>query len=662
MMCKTFVFVSFALHLRTQKPDMNIFSKSKVSILVFTFCSLLSIGKDDPKYAISLIPEELKKDVHVIVREHEMRYKVLARDKATLHVLEVYTILNSNGKPYADKVVGYDKLTKITLFKGAVYDQFGNLIKRLKSSDIEDQSAFDGDLFSDDRLKYADLRQPTYPYTVEFEYEVDYRFLFFAPSFMPVPDEKIATQKASLQLSFPQDLALRYESSNVKEKPVQGRTAEGLESLTWSFENLAPIKLEPIGPKASEVFPRIRTAPSKFEFEGYQGTMNSWDEFGKWIASLNKDRRILPEQTRLKIKELTKDLKTNSEKAKVLYEYLQSKTRYISIQLGIGGFQPFSASLVDVNGYGDCKALSNYMVAMLNEAGIKANYTLISAGENFSPMRPDFPSSQFNHVVVHVPNGVDTLWLECTSQTNPFAYMGSFTGGRKALAITDNGAAIVNTPFYSAENNIQSTSAEVKLQITGDATGKMKTIYSGLQYENGGLDNVVVKSAEDQKKWIQNNIQIPTFDLMSFSMINKKEKIPSATVSAELRLNRFASVSGKRVFLTPNLSNRSTFIPEKLETRLSPVVRKTAYIDYDTIRYSLPEGIYPEFVPPPVSFSSQFGEYEAAFKFSENGLIYTRRVKMKNGVFPPASYNELIEFYKKMNRADHTKVVFINKT
>jgi transglutaminase-like putative cysteine protease len=641
---------------------MKFSSIHKILFFFFVSSSLSLSGKDDPKYPMSLIPEDLKKDVHVVVRENQMQYKVLARDKAVLHVFEVYTILNSNGKTYGDKVVGYDKLSKITLFKGAAYDQFGNLIKRLKTGDIEDQSAFDGDLFSDDRLKYADLRQPTYPYTVEFEYEIDYRFLFFAPSFMPLPDEKIATQKASLQLSYPPDLALRYELQNINEKPASGKTPEGFEVLTWSFENLMPIKLEPLGPRASEVFPRIRTAPTKFEFEGYQGTMNSWDEFGKWIASLNKDRRVLPEQTRLKIKELTKDLKTNSEKAKVLYEYLQSKTRYISIQLGIGGFQPFSASVVDVNGYGDCKALSNYMVAMLEEAGVKANYTLITAGENFSPLRTEFPSSQFNHVVVHVPNGADTLWLECTSQTNPFAYMGSFTGGRKALAITDHGATIVNTPVYTAENNIQSTSAEIKLQINGDATGKTKTVYSGLQYENDGLDNVVVKSLEDQKKWIQNNMQIPTFDLLSFSMTNKKEKIPSAIVSTDLRLNRFASVSGKRVFLTPNLSNRSTFIPEKLETRASPVVRKTAYTDYDTIHYSLPEGIYPEFVPPPVSFSSQFGEYEAAFKFSEKGLIYTRRVKMKKGIFPPASYNELIEFYKNMNRADHTKVVFLNKT
>ncbi len=93
--------------------------------------------------------------------------------------------------------------------------------------------------------------------------------------------------------------------------------------------------------------------------------METWDNFGKWIQALNSGRQELPPATKAKIKELTAKAKTDEEKVKILYEYLQSKTRYVSIQLGIGGQQPFEASVVDQFGYGDCKALSNYMVAML---------------------------------------------------------------------------------------------------------------------------------------------------------------------------------------------------------------------------------------------------------------------------------------------------------
>jgi hypothetical protein len=377
---------------------------------------------------------------------------------------------------------------------------------------------------------------------------------------------------------------------------------------------------------------------------------------------LNKGRDVLPETTKNKILELTKDLKTTEEKTRALYTYLQGKTRYVSIQLGIGGWQPFDATTVDQTGYGDCKALSNYMVAMLKEAGIKGYYTLIMAGKNAPEVTPDFPNDQFNHIIVAVPNNRDTLWLECTSQTNPFGYLGHFTGDRKALIVTENGGKLVHTLRYTANQNQQTRYAEVDVTRTGDAKAKVKTTYTGLQYENDGLQFILNNQYDEQKKWIQRNTSIPNFDVMSFVMTDQKDKIPSATVKAELDLRRFATVTGKRIFVTPNLMNRSTLIPEKLETRRTNVVMKSAYSHTDTIRYRLPEGIYPEFMPPSLKFTSRFGEYEATFTLDQDNLIYIRKLKMNKGEFPADSYNELVEFYRNLNKADNTKMVFLSKT
>jgi hypothetical protein len=334
----------------------------------------------------------------------------------------------------------------------------------------------------------------------------------------------------------------------------------------------------------------------------------------------------------------------------------------VGIQLGIGGYQPFEASVVDETGYGDCKALSNYMVTLLNEVGIKSYYTLINAGAGAPKMDPLFPSSQFNHVVVAVPNVSDTLWLECTSQTNPFGYMGDFTGDRSALMITENGGKIVKTPKYTATDNTQSRTGDVFVDLAGDAKAKVKTTYRGLQYENNDLNSILNDQYDDQKKWIQKNFKIPAFDVASFNMTNKKDKIPSAVVNADLVIRRFATVSGKRIFLTPNLLNKSTYLPEKLEKRKTTVVLRRPFTDLDTIRYHLPEGIYPEFLPEAVKIRSRFGEYEATFTIEQGKLIYIRRLKMNKGEFPAESYTEFSEFFKSLNKADNTKIVFMSKT
>ncbi len=631
-------------------------------LITFLFSTLKGLAAD-PKFPVSAIPEELKKNADAVFRQDEMTFTILSKSKASMHVYKVVTIFNDKGKDHAVEVIGYDKLTKVASFKATAYDAAGNVLKKLKSSEIYDQSAFDGfSLYSDNRLKAAVLTQGTYPYTVEFEYEIDYKYLFMIPGFVLLPDERISVQHSSYELVYPKELKPRFRISNIDNAPKVSITKDGSESSRWEFENVKPVKFEAMGPPRADLVSSIMTAPSQFEFDGYLGTMNSWDEFGVWISSLNKGRNVLPEETKQKVLQLTAGKKTVEEKAKAIYEYMQGKTRYVSIQLGIGGFQPFEATVVDQTGYGDCKALANYMVSMLEVAGVKAHYALIRAGEDAPEMKNEFPSSQFNHAVAAVPNGKDTLWLECTSQTNPFGYIGTFTGDREALIITESGAKIVKTTSYPDELNIQSRSADVVVSSTGDATAKVVTQYSGLQYESDNLDRILNNQYDLQKKWIMNTTDIPSFDVKSFKFENKKDKIPSATVTLDLSVRKLASVSGKRLMLTPNLMNRSSFIPEKTESRKTDIVETFGYVDYDTIRYHIPEEIYPEVLPQPVKITSRFGEYESSYTLDQGLVVYTRRIKINKGKFPSSAYQEFTDFYKSVSRADNAKLVFLNKT
>jgi len=633
-------------------------SVAVIILTVITFCA----NAEDPKYPVSAIPEELKKGMYAVIRQKEIRFEIKSTSSSSAYHHEVITILNANGKYLAKEIIGYDKFTSIKFIKGTVYDANGEVIKRLKQSEVIDQSAFDGfSLYTDNRLKRIDLSHGTYPYTVEFEYETEDKYLYSPSDFYLYSDDEVSIEKASYAVSYPIGLKPRVKEFNVS-KPKITTIGSQQESMQWVFTNFTPPKFEKYSPDQKRIIPNILVAPISFEYDGYAGKMDSWENYGLWILSLNKGRDVLPESAKSKVKELTKGLPTTEEKAKVLYEYLQGRTRYVNISLGIGGLQPFPASVVDQNGYGDCKALSNYMVSMLKEAGIKSFYTVIMAGEDAPEVDWSFTKHQGNHAIVCVPNGTDTLWLECTSQTNPFGYQGTFTGDRKALLITESGGKIVNTTRYRTDQNVQSRTGDVTVLLTGNATAKVKTYYSGIQYENDDLNFVISDQYDDQKKWIQKNTDIPAFDVTSFKMTNVKNKIPTAIVDLDLSLNRFATVSGKRIFITPNLMNRSTFIPNKVDDRKTNVVIRTTYTDLDTIRYHLPEGIYPEFLPTPIKLKSRFGEYEATFQLDQDNLLYIRKVKMNKGEFPPESYNELIEFYKGMNKADNTKIVFLSKT
>ena len=633
------------------------------SFLIFTcLLSMRCFGQNND-YAIASIPSELKEGANVIVREDLTTFKIINQSKGSLRERFAITILNEKGNRYAKKTIHYNRLIRVKQFNAFVYDANGNQTKRLKNSDIYDHAAFDGvSMYSDNRVKEVNLIQSTYPYTVAFELELDFDYLYSIPGTYFQSGEKVSIQKVGYEITFPSNLKPRYKIIGIEDRVVSGKTKDGEEFMKWQYENLKPIKLEPFGPDAERLLPHIMIAPSKFEFEGYPGDMSSWEAYGKWQVLLNKDRDVLPQTTKDKVKQLINNSASTREKVKVLYQYLQSKTRYVGIQDGIGGLQPFEAKEVDNVGYGDCKGLSNYMIALLKEAGIKGYYTKILAGENEPEILLDFPSHQTNHIIVAVPLASDTVWLECTDQQNPFGYLGSFTGDRYAIMVTESGGKIVRTTKYPASKNLQIRTATLNLDVNGNGTAKVKTYYSGTQFENDNLNRIIDLHPDDQKKWIQENVHIPVFRVGAFEMKAQKDEHPSATVNVELQLDRYASVSGKRVFLTPNLMNRSTFIPEKIENRQQNVVWRSNYEDYDTVRIQIPESLYPEFVPQPIKVSSPFGEYSATFEFKNGEIIYCRTMKMVKGVHPKETYAGLIEFFKGVNKADAIKLVFLNKT
>ena len=94
-------------------------------------------------------------------------------------------------------------------------------------------------------------------------------------------------------------------------------------------------------------------------------------------TSLIAHRGEIPETTKQKILTLVKGVNDPIEKARLIYDFVQKKTRYISVQVGIGGWMPMLANDVDRLSYGDCKALTNYTKSLLDIAGVESYYTAV---------------------------------------------------------------------------------------------------------------------------------------------------------------------------------------------------------------------------------------------------------------------------------------------
>jgi transglutaminase-like putative cysteine protease len=617
----------------------------------------LSLLAGDGEYAVAKIPLQLLKGANSVVRQDEQRVVVKNLEKMVLRNHYVITILNEKGDEHADWIEAYDNFNSIESIEGALYDADGKKIKSLKKNEIRDVSITSDNLAVDGRLKVHNFYYKVYPYTVEYTVETVKKETMFFPQWIPVPDEFVAVEKSSMSVEVPVGYKLRYKTFNYDKEPIIKSIDKFLE-YTWEIKEYEPVIAEYYSPGWKSITPVVMMAPSEFIIEDYQGKMSDWKELGLFQASLNKGRDVLSADIKQKVQEIIKDAKTKKEKIHRLYQYLQNNTRYISIQLGVGGWRPFEATYVSAKGYGDCKALSNYMYSLLKEAGILSYYTLVKAGNYEEDIVVDFPSRQFNHVIVCVPDVKDTIWLECTSQTTPPGYMGKFTGNRHALLITEEGGKLVQTPRYSLKENLQTRNIKAVLEENGTLKVIADTKYTGMQQDDiHGRINALSK--EKVKEHLQEQLDFSTYDINQFDYKEQKSSLPAINESLDITVSNYATITGKRLFIVPNVMTRSGRKLSQDTARKYDIQLGFEYKDVDSVEIELPKGYETEAMPKDVSISSQFGKYSSSVKLKDNKLYYYRVIEHNSGRFPAKDYAALVEFYGAIYKADRSRVVLV---
>lgn len=619
---------------------------------------LFSFGQD---YSILSIPPELIEDANSIVRNSELTFNVLGPGEAIETKRTVVTLLNDKS-PYDLLFAMYDNSKKIKSASAAVYDAFGKRIEKFKLSDFEDVSAISSfSIYDDDRVKYLEIGYSKYPFTVVFEFERVYKDIFDYPDWHVQQFSSVSVQQSSYTIEVPTGLDVRYKVENFE--PEFKESKGNRDVYEWSISNLHPIKKEPYSPHIAEVNPILYVAPTLFEIEGYSGDMSSWASFGDFQYLINKDRDALSAELKAEISKLISEADTDEEKVRILYRYLQDNTRYVSVQLGIGGWQTFDAQYVETNKYGDCKALTNFMKSMLREVGIESYAALIYAGSNPPPISDEFSQPMFNHVVLYVPekDSDNGNWLECTSSENPAFYLGYSNENRQALLVTPDGGKLIDTPVSQAMDNYLETSASVIINEDGGAGVDVKSLFNGRQQESLRTRWAKAKK-EEQEEWLHDYLDLPSFETDVFTIVADDDQ-PIVDVSYSIDVKKYGSKSGKRLFIKPNMLNRFSNVPDAVEERINPIVNKYAFIDRDSISFMLPQGFRPESVPTEdFELDTEFGTYTLKTTIEGNKMIYIRTMELKPFHLPADRYEDMRNFYKKVKKMDNSKVVFVNAT
>lgn len=624
------------------------------------FCILfefLLLSAQDNLYDITQIPPVLLENANAVVRSYNSVFEIYDIDNASLEIHYAITILNKSAIEHSYFIKHYNKFIKIRSIDANAYDKNGDPIKnnKIKNEEIEDYSASSGgSLYDDSRVKFIDPGIRTFPFTIEYSYKVNFKGLLNYPSWHLFDDYNMAVERSTFKVIVPKDFEFRYLEKN--ETPKLKFTSNGSKDIyTWDTVNVCPILDEYFSLELSEKSPVVYLAPNDFSIGGFVGNCETWQEFGKWISVINNNKDILPAETQAEIKEVVNGVSNEYDKAKLLYEYMQNKTRYVSIQIGLGGWQTIDAETVSRLCYGDCKALSNYMKSILEVVGIKSYYTLVLAGQNAREILLEFPSNQFNHVILCLPVNNDTIWLECTDQSIPFGYISSFTHNRDVLVIKEDEGLTVRTKCYDKSDNQQIRNANVNIYAGGHCDAMVVTKYKGILYDD--IVSIIRSDNDDREKLLYNNINIPNFEIINFNHTEQKQIIPCIKEDLELKLENYAVVFGNRMMVDLNLMNKLDVFPDQDENRTSDIVLRRDLFEIDIIEFNLPVGYVIDDVPQDKIIESPFGKYSISIQSDALGLKYVRSLSINKGVYPKDLYPDFLGFYSDILSADYYKFV-----
>lgn len=633
----------------------------RVFLIACCFIAATTRSSAQQNYDASLIPKELLPYASAVIRSAEVSIEVKDLDNAVYHVKKAITVLNKNGDEAAHIAIYYNKIDVIKSIKVVVYDGFGKQVRKFSESDFEDVSVGgESSLFESERVKHYLPAVTEYPYTIAYEYEERSKQTLTFDEWIPSSEDGVAVEKSSLTFMCKPDFNIKYKEMNIPVKAAVTTSPQGLKIYSWQVSNIKAIRDEPFSPYFKNFAGSVQIAPEKFTYYGLKGSYSNWNELGKWISDkIMANRQQLPFETVEHVKELTKDIADPKLKAKKIYEYMQNKTHYISVQVGIGGYQPFFASDVDKQNYGDCKALVNYTQALLKAVGIDSYYCIVKSGRKYNvSLLNDFASmNQADHIILCVPFKNDTTWADCTSQIIPFGYLGDFTDNRTVLALTPAGGKLMRTPKYAAADNLESRKANFVINETGELTGNMSTIFKGVDYED--RDYLFNETKAEQYKRLQRTYPINNIEIDQLDLKQNKTFDPVTTEKIQLHAPDYATIADGKIYFLLNPANRKTSGLKQIRSRVNNVYITRGYTDEDEITYTLPAGYRLEKKLLNVNINKPFANFIATMTLKGRELTYKRRFQLVDGSYNKEVYPDMVDFYQAVIDADAYTVVLI---
>ena len=463
----------------------------------------------------------------------------------------------------------------------------------------------------------------------------------------------VPVRRSRFIVDVPQDVTPRLRERNLDFKRVE-RVAAGRRTYVWARKDVPKIEGEPFAADSNDVQMSIAVS-----------SPTTWGDIASWYAGLAKDRYAVTPAVAAKVDSLVRGARTRDDSIRTIQRWVAQDIRYVSVSLGMGGYQPRAPEQVLATGFGDCKDKATLFVAALGHLGITAYPVLLSADGGVAR---DLPSiGQFDHAIAAVPRAGGYTYVDLTSEYTPFGTLPFAEQGEFGLVVHPDGKAEeITFPVDSIGANASITHIVGRLSPDGYFDGRYEEMATGSRapsFRNAFSTPFDSARRADFMRGLAQGL----FDGAEGDSLESFDgKDLSATPRIALRVahGRAATPTGDLMLFKLPLNSMSAFnkIAAQLESRPPrrfPIDAEAvlgADVATTDLRVTLPAG-WRARLPKSISAPSPFGDYTVTYEQKGDELHLSRRIAGAKGVLPPSRYADLIAWMRTVAQDDQDIIV-----
>ncbi len=605
---------------------------------------------------LPLFSKSVSSGPDLIILKSETTFRISSSSKAELEEKYLLLVKNASGLEKSENEFYYDNLIKIQSLTIVIKDIRGEIQKKIHLSDFGDFSAIAGDgMYTEDRVKLYDFSQFSFPFFMEVSVEKKYNGFLHLPSFYPIYTFGISAFQLDYKIEYPKDYALTWKQfgTGIKSKID---TVSSTHVLQFHVDSIRQIVQEDYAPDFNELVPHVVFNLPYFKYDKTEGDLSSWTHYGNWLSALlNTLNSELSDETKKELIAIKELQISKKEKAEMIYKWFQNKTRYISVQIGIGGYKPSAPKLVDAFGYGDCKALVYYYISLLKFIDIDAYYCVIKSSYESETVpvleHPNF--TYFNHVIAALPINGDTMFVECTNQKIPFGFVPSSWIGKPYLLVSNNQSYLSKVPHITYGENASTSYRNYRVSKDYKMLTNEQNLYSGIQMRSKIWE--LIEPKEQLEK------------TMTLYQSSKNRKLENYEVELDKKYQFIQVKEAVSSVIKPKSDGRiilNVFEDKWMSgfdwdtSRLYTGVFRNSYIISDTIVFEFDTLIKDVILPENLNHSNKLYHYEVKLNFRDNKIWVYRRITINKVNLSLHEMKALVKENSEMLKYESSKIAF----